>query len=149
AARSLAARASKEPEVGRSVAAQALQVDLDALDTSALGEHASLGLDARRDEEPVRRRERGVEVESLLIAEQLLDAGDLADPLHLDHHGATLAVPAQQIDRTDVGRVLTPHDAEVVPKGAHARGDELLQLDFDAVFGEAGVIAQRDVVVEQ
>ena len=62
---------------------------------------------------------------------------------------AVLAVPAQEIDRADVGRVLTPHHAEVVTKSAHARGDELLQLGLDTVLGEAGIVAERDVVIEQ
>ncbi len=89
------------------------------------------------------------QIEPLLVAEQLLDPGDLPDPLHLDHHGAALTVPAQQVDGPDVGRVLAPDDAEVVTKGAHARGDELLQLGLDAVLRQAGIVAQRDVVVEQ
>jgi hypothetical protein len=89
-----------------------------------------------------------VEIESLLVAEQLLDPGDLADALHLDHDGLSVAVAAEQIDGPDVGRVLTPHDLEVVTQGTDARRDELLELGLDAVLGQAGVIAECQGVVE-
>ena len=55
---------------------------------------------------PERRREPRVAVEPLLVAQQLLDARDLADALHLDHDRAPVAVAAQQVDGPDVGRVL-------------------------------------------
>ena len=95
-------------------ARRSLEVDLDALDAAALGVDPRLRLDPRRHEHAARRRERAVAVEAFLVAQQLLDAGDLADALHLDHDGAAVAVAAQQVDRPEIGRVLAPDELEVV-----------------------------------
>ena len=84
----------------------------------------------------------GVAVESLLVAQQLVDARDLADALHLDHDRAPVAVAAQQIDRADVGRVLAPHQREVFAQRGDAGRDELLELGLHAVLLEAGVVAE-------
>ena len=81
-----------------------VEVDLEPGDALALGVHLGLGLDLLRDEHARGRREPRVAVEALLVAQQLVDAGDLADALHLDHDRAAVAVAAQQVDRTDVGR---------------------------------------------
>ena len=64
----------------------------------------------------------GIEVEPFLVAQQLLHAGDLADALHLDHHRATVAVAAEEVDRADVGGVLAPHQPQTVPQGDERGG---------------------------
>ena len=92
---------------------------------------------------PTRRRELRVAVEALLVAQQLLDARDLADALHLDHDRAAVAVAAQQVDRADVGRVLAADEREVVAQRGDARREQLLQLGFDAVLLEPGIVAER------
>ena len=61
----------------------------------------------------------GIAVEPFLVAQQLVDAGDVADALHLDDDRAPVAVAAQQVDRADVGRELAAHEREVVAE----RGD--------------------------
>ena len=93
---------------------------------------------------PIGRGQARVEVEALLVAEQLLDARDLAHPLHLDHDGAVVAVAAQQVDRPDVGGVLAPHQPQVVAQRGDPLGQQLLQLGFDAVLGQARVVAELD-----
>src|SRR5262249_32983881 len=94
---------SEEAQAGGGAGAELVEVDLDALDAAALGEHARLGLDPRRDEDAVGRRVRRIAVEALLVAQQLLDARDLADALDLDDDGAAVAIAAQQVDGADVG----------------------------------------------
>src|SRR3954451_5789790 len=105
---------SEQLELRVVVGAELVEVDLDALDVAALGVDAGLRLDARRDEHAACRRETSVAVEPLLIAEELVDAGDLADALHLDGHGPSVAVAAEEVDRADVGGVLAPYEGEVV-----------------------------------
>ena len=98
---------------------------------------------------PDGRRELRVAVEPFLVAQQLVDAGDLADALHLDDDRAAVAVAAQQVDRADVGRVLAAHEREVVAQRGDARRDQLLQLGFDAVLFEPGIVAEFDRRVVQ
>ena len=90
-----------------------------------------------------------VAVEPLLVAQQLVDARDLADALHLDDDRAAVAVAAQQVDRSDVGRVLAAHEREVVAQRRDPRRDQLLELGLDAVLLEAGVVAELDRRVVQ
>jgi len=56
----------------------------------------------------------------------LVDAGDIADALDLDDHGAAVTVAAEQIDGPDVGRELAAHEREVVAQRRDARRDQLL-----------------------
>src|SRR5690349_13954109 len=100
---------SEQLELGVVVGAELVEVDLDALDAAALGVDPRLGLDARGHEHAAGRREASVPVEALLVPDELVDARDLADALHLDGHRAALVVAAQEVDRPDVGRVLAPH----------------------------------------
>ena len=115
-------------------ARELLEVDLDALDPPALCEHTGLRLDAGRDEHPSSRREVGVEVEALLVAQQLLHARDLSHSLHLDHDRGALTVAAQEVDGADVGRVLTPDEQQVVTQRRHPFRDQLLELRLDSVL---------------
>src|SRR5205823_4732606 len=105
---------SEQREIGVDVAAQPRQVDLHARDTLALRVHPGLGLDVLRDEHAGGRRELRVAVEAFLVPQQLVDARDLGDALHLHHDRAALTVAAQQVDGTDVGWVLAPDEHEVV-----------------------------------
>src|SRR5262245_51235256 len=105
---------SEQLETGGVVLAEVVERDLHAVDAAARGEHLGLRLDAGRDEHAARRREPGVEVEALLVADELLDPGDLADALDLDRDRAALTVAAEEVDGTDVGRVLAPDEREVV-----------------------------------
>ena len=134
-------------EIGRGAAPELLQVDLDALHAPALGVDPGLGLDAGGDEHPPGRGQRAVEVEACLVAQQLVDAGDLADPLDLDDDGVALGVAAQQVDRTEVGRVLAPDELEALLQGVDPGGDEPLELGFDAVLLEAGIVTELERLV--
>ena len=96
---------------------------------------------------PTVGRERAVEVEPLLVADQLLDPRDLADPLDLDHDGPARTVAAEQVDRADVGRVLAPDDLQVLAQRLDPGRDQPLQLRLDAVLGQAGVVAELDGLV--
>src|SRR5262245_50439905 len=111
--------ASEEGEIRVGVVTQPRQVDFHARDPFALRVDASLRLDLLRDEHAECRRESGVAIEPLLIAQELLDARDLAHPLDLDDDRAAIVVLAQEIDRPDVGRILATHEGEPVAK----RGD--------------------------
>ena len=68
--------------------------------------------------------------------------GDLADALDLHHDRAVVAVAAQQVDRADVGRVLAPHQPEVVAQRGDPAGEELLELRLHPVLGEARVVTE-------
>src|SRR3954454_7618720 len=103
---------SEQLEVGCVVLSKVVERDLDAVDAATARVDLGLRLDAGRDEHAPGRGEPGVPVEPLLVADQLLDSGDLADALDLDRYRPTLAVAAQQVDRADVGRVLAPHQRE-------------------------------------
>ena len=107
-------------------------------------EHLRLGLDAGGHEHADGRSQARVEVEPLLVAQELLDARDLTDPLHLDDHRAVFAVAAQQVDGADVGRVLASHEPQVFAERRDPLGQELLELGLDAVLGQAGIVAQLD-----
>ena len=98
---------------------------------------------------PDGRRELRIAVEPLLVAQQLVDARDLADALHLDDDRPPVAVAAQQVDRADVGRELAPHEHEVVAQRGDARREQLLELGLDAVLLEAGIVAELDRRVVQ
>ena len=108
---------------------------------------AGLGLDLLGDEHAGGRRVLRIAVESLLVAQQLVDAGDLADALHLDDDRAAVAVAAQQVDRADVGRELAAHEHEVVAQRGDARREQLLELGLDAVLLEPGIVAELDLGV--
>ena len=111
--------------------------------------HAGLGLDLLGDEHAGGRGELRIAVEALLVAQELVDAGDLADALHLDDDRAPVAVAAQQVDRADVGRELAAHEHEVVAQRGDAGREQLLQLGLDAVLLEPGVVAELDSRVVQ
>src|SRR3954468_11630554 len=138
---------SEQLELRVVVGAELVEVDLDALDVAALGVDAGLRLDARRDEHAARRRETGVAVESLLVPDQLVHARDLPDALDLDRDGATVAVAAEEVDRADVGRVLAPHEGEVVAQRRHTHRDEGLELGLHPVLLEARVLTELDDVL--
>ena len=87
-------------------AAELVVVDLDPLDAAVGGEDPGLGLDLLGDEHAADRAQHRVPVEELEVAGELLDAVDLAAALDLDGDGDAVAVPAEQVDRADVGRVL-------------------------------------------
>jgi hypothetical protein len=56
---------------------------------------------------------------------------------------ATVArVPAQQVDRADVGGVLAAHEAHAFRDDPRVRGQQLLQVGFDAVLLQARVLAE-------
>ena len=95
------------------------------------------------------RRERAVAVEPLLVAQQLLDAGDLPDALHLDDDGASVAVAAEQVDRAR-GRSGTRGGRDGGRRAAPATraAMQLLQLGLHAVLGEPGVVTELEALVE-
>ena len=129
----------EQPEVLRAHPAQHLVVDLDALDPAVAREHAGLRRDRLRDEHAAHRPQRGIALEPCDVASELLDAVDLASALHLDGHGRAVAVAAQEVDGPDVGRVLAPHEHEVLRDRVGSGREQRLQLGLDAVLLEARI----------
>src|SRR5262245_21107578 len=95
-------------------AAELVVVHLDAHDPPGLGEHPGLGLDDLGHEHTPDGPERGVPVHALQVPGQLLDAVDLPPPLHLDSPRVAVGVPAQEVDRSDVGGPFPAHQGEAV-----------------------------------
>src|SRR6266487_3688339 len=98
----------------------------------------------RRSEEARRARFDATQrvVVELHAAGELLDPIDLAAPLDLHRDvGATL-VPAQQVDRADVGAVLAADQAPAVAERLAPLGQQLLEVALDAVLDQSPVDAE-------
>ena len=72
----------------------------------------------------------------------MLDTVDLAAPFDLDRDGAAVDIAAQQVDRTDVGRILAPHETQPVGDDGGVGGEQHLEMGFDAVFLQTGIGAE-------
>src|SRR5215207_3198517 len=105
------ARSEQLELVGRH-ASELVVVDLDPAKSSRLGEHLRLRLDRLGDEHASNVTERGVELESLDVAGQLLDAVDLTAALDFHRNHLVDAVATHQVDRADCGGVLAPNEAK-------------------------------------
>ena len=76
------------------------------------------------------------------VADELLDAVDLAATLDLDGDDLPIAITAQQVDRTDRGRVLTSDQRQARLDGVRRCGEQLLQVGLDTILLQAGVVAE-------
>src|SRR5437763_1583547 len=123
-------------QLGLALAAQQLQVDLDALDPARARQHARLRLDDLRREHAATRAERRVQAHPFEVAAQLLDGVDRRDPLDLDRDPPIVSVPAHQIDRANVRRPLPPDEPQALPAPVRRRGQQLLQLRLEALLLE-------------
>ena len=108
----------------------------------AVGQHLGLGLDLLGGEDASYRPEAPVEFQPLDVARQLLHPVDLAAPFDLDRDDVTGRVAAEQIDGTDVSRVLPAHEAQTVGQHLGMGGEELLEMRLDAVLPQAGIDAE-------
>src|SRR6185436_6167678 len=102
----------KEGHVVADDAAQDVVIDHHAPDAAVLRQRAGLRLDLLRGEDAGDRGEQRVPAEQLEVAGELLHSVDLATSLHLDRHRRAEPVAAEQVDRTDRGRVLAPDQRE-------------------------------------
>src|SRR6266542_2267945 len=96
---------------------------------------------------PQRYRERAGDAleahpQALQVAGELLDPVDLAPPLDLHRHVGAVLVPAQQVDRADVGAVLAADQAPAVAEDLAALGQQLLEVALDAVLDQPRVQPQ-------
>src|SRR3954451_9658874 len=122
--------------------AQLVVVEDDAVDSALGGEYARLRLDLLRGEDSADRAQQGVAVEPLEVAGELLDPVDLAPPLDLDRDVAAVCVPAEQVDRADVGRVLASYEFPTGAQNLAPVGQQLLKVRFDPVLLQAWVDAE-------
>jgi hypothetical protein len=95
------------------------------------------------------RPEQGVALQELQVAGELLDPVDLAPALDLDGHRPALRVPAQQVDRPDVGRVLAADQPQARGDRLAVGGEQLLEVRLDAVLPQAGIDAEVVARVRQ
>src|SRR6266542_3360193 len=72
----------------------------------------------------------------------LLAPVDLAPSLDLPRHVGAVLVPAQQVDRADVGAVLAADQAPAVAEDLAALGQQLLEVALDAVLDQPRVQPQ-------
>src|SRR5580704_10385062 len=138
--RSLAAGCSggEQLQVWLALAAQDLRIDLHAGDPARLGEHARLRLDALRSEHAATGPECGIDADPLEVTGQLLDRVDRRDALDLHSDPLVLAVPAHEVDRTDVRGPLAPHQAQALAAPLRGVGEKLLQLALKPLLLQAG-----------
>src|SRR4029453_3419840 len=69
-------------------------------------------------------------------------AVDLSAALDLHGHVPALVVAAEQVDRTDVGRILAPDQRPAVAQDRAAVGQQLLEVPLDPVLDQPGVDPQ-------
>src|SRR5580698_3341682 len=128
----------EQRQVGLAFAAQHLDVDLDAIDSARLREHARLRLDPLRDEHAPTGRERRVEADALEVARELLDGLHRGDALDLDGDPLVLGVATHQVDRADVGGPLAAHEPKTLATPFGRIGEQLLQFALEAFLLERG-----------
>src|SRR5579859_1587598 len=142
---------SEQRQVDRRGCPERVVVHLDAGDSPRRGEGASLRLDPLGRQDPSYRAKSAVPIEALEVPGQLLDAVDLPPALDLDRDGTAGGVAAEQVDGTDIGRVLAPYQAETGREDLRPLCEQPLQVGLDAVLLEARVAAQlmADVDVDR
>ena len=136
---------SEQREVGIDVAAQRVEIDLDAGDALALGVHLGLGLDLLRDEHADRRArtaDRGRAVPGSAAAGRRRRCRRRASPRPRPC-GPSPSRQSRSIGPMSVGnsrrtRVRSSRSA------ATRAAMQLLQLGLDAVLLEAGIVAELD-----
>jgi len=72
----------------------------------------------------------------------LFDAVDLAPSFDLDGDRSSIGVAAKQIDRTDIGKVLTLDETEIIGDRSGIGGEEFLQMGFDPIFLKAWILTE-------
>src|SRR6266516_163709 len=139
-ARNSQGRRSEEARRARFDATQRVVVELHAADATRAGQDPRLGRERQRREHAPDALQS--DPQPLQVAGELLDPIDLAAPLDLHRDvGATL-VPAQQVDRADVGAVLAADQAPAVAERLAPLGQQLLEVALDAVLDQSPVDAE-------
>src|SRR6266704_1149188 len=92
---------SEQARGARLDAPQRVVVELDATDAARAGQHPGLRRERQRREHAADAVE--AHPQALQVAGELLDPVELAPPLDLHRHVGAVLVPAQQVDRADVG----------------------------------------------
>src|SRR5215831_6927911 len=136
------ASGSEQAQRAVSGAAHRVVVQGDAADAAVLGQHPCLRPDLLGGQDPPHRGQPGIAVEQVQVARELLHAVDLAAALDLDGHAGPQGVPAHQVDRADRGGVFPADQPPALAEHMHLRGQQLLEVGFDAVLPQAGVGSQ-------
>src|SRR6266545_984777 len=131
---------SEQARGARLDAPQRVVVELDAADAARAGQHPGLRRERQRREHAADALE--AHPQALQVAGELLDPVDLAPPLDLHRHVGAVLVPAQQVDRADVGAVLAADQAPAVAEDLAALGQQLLEVALDAVLDQPRVQPQ-------
>ena len=86
--------------------------------------------------------EQRVTVEQVAIPRELFDAVDAAVALDFDGYVLAIAIDGHDVDRSDGGRVFAPHKLRAFADAFDLLGQVFLQVVFDAVLDQSGVLAQ-------
>ena len=128
---------------------QVLVVDLHVSDPASCGEYLGLRSDGHRGKDPSHWMETGVVGQPVQVSGQLLHTVQFTPPFDLHHHGVPGRRPAQQVDRSDVGGILTPDQSEAFFENVGLRGEQLLQVAFDTVLLQTRVGAQLEPLIRE
>src|SRR6266566_8839428 len=142
------ARSTREQrQIRLALAAEELEIDLDAADPSRLGKCDRLRLQLLRGEDPTAGALRRVLANEAEIARQLLDRLDRRDPLDLDGNPLPALVAAHQVDRANIGRPLALHKHQLLAECGRRGGQLFLKIALDAVLLQRRRLAHvvRDV----
>ena len=131
----------EERQVGLALAAQELEVDLDAADAARLRQRDRLRREPLRREDATAGLLGRVDADEPEVARQLLDRVDRPRPLDLDGDPAASRVAAHQIDGADVGRPFAPHEGQLLAQRRRRRRQLLLQVPLHPVLLQRGRLA--------
>src|SRR6202044_2976631 len=110
---------SEQPQGAVAGAAHRVVVEQQAADAPVLGQDAGLRPDLLGREDAAHRGQQRIPVQQFQVTGELFHPVDLAAALDLDRHAGPGRVPAHQVDRTDRGRVLAPHQPPALAEHVH------------------------------